>query len=53
MRGKAERQAVMLTAITPDSLVPQGHPIRCIKPMVDRALAGMSATRNGSGSWLR
>ena len=44
MRGKAERQAVMLTAITPDALAPQGHPIRRIKPMVDRALAGMSAT---------
>ena len=28
----------------PDALVPQGHAIRCIKPMVDRALAGMSAT---------
>ena len=44
MRGKAERQALMLTAVTPDALVPQAHPIRSIKPMVDRALTGMSST---------
>ena len=34
----------MLTAVTPDALVPQSHPIRRIKPMVDRALAQMSST---------
>ena len=34
----------MLTAVTPDALIPQGHPIRRIKPMVDRALAQMSST---------
>ena len=34
----------MLTAVTPDDLVPQGHPIRRIKPMVDRALAQLSLT---------
>ena len=44
MRGKAARQATMLTAVTPDALVPQRHPIRRIKPMVDRALAQLSAT---------
>ena len=44
MRGKAARQATMLTALTPDDLVPQGHPIRRIKPMVDRALAQLSLT---------
>ena len=44
MRGKAARQATMLTAITPDALVPQGHPIRRIKPMVDKALAQLSPT---------
>lgn len=42
MRGKAARQATMLTAVTPDALVPQHHPIRRIKPMVDRALAKLS-----------
>ena len=44
MRGKAARQATMLTAVTPDALVPRRHPIRRIKPMVDRALAQLSPT---------
>lgn len=44
MRGKSARQATMLTAITPDALVPQHHPIRRIKPMVDQALAKLSPT---------
>ena len=44
MRGEATAQATMLTAVTPDALVPQGHPIRRIKPMVDRALAALSPT---------
>ena len=44
MRGKAARQATMLTAVTPDTLVPQRHPIRRIKPMVDRALTQLSPT---------
>ena len=39
MRGNAARQVEMLTAVTPDALIPQGHPIGRIKPMVDRALA--------------
>ncbi len=34
----------MLTAVTPDALVPQSHPIRRIKPTVDRVLAQMSST---------
>ena len=42
MNGKAARQATTLTAITPDTLLPQRHPIRHIKPMVDRALAQLS-----------
>ena len=44
MRGEAAAQATMLTAVTPDTLVPQGHPIRRIKPMVDSALAALSPT---------
>ena len=44
MRCKAGRQANMLIAVTPDALVPKGHPIRRIKPMVEKALAQMSAT---------
>ena len=38
MRGTAVRQATMLTAVTLDALVPQDHPIRKIKPLVDGAL---------------
>ena len=34
----------MLTSVTPDVLVPQRHPIRRIKPMVDQALAQLSST---------
>ena len=44
MRGEAATQATMLTAVTPDALVPQSHPIRRIKPMVDSALAALSPT---------
>jgi len=36
----------MLTAITPDHKVPQDHPIRAIKPIVDRALQELSPTFN-------
>ena len=43
-RGKAARQAIMLTAVTPDALAPRHHPIRKIKPMVDQALAQLSPT---------
>jgi transposase len=42
MRGKRDNQALMLVALTPDQLVPQDHPIRQIKPIVDRALAELS-----------
>ena len=58
MRGKGARQVEMLTAVTPDDLAPQGHPIRHIKPMVDRALAQLSPTfarmyaQNGRASIL-
>lgn len=38
MRGDTSRQ-VMMTATTPDQLVPEDHPIRRIKPIVDGALA--------------
>jgi len=42
MRGDGNQQATMLTAITPDAKVPQDHPIRAIKPIVDRALLELS-----------
>ncbi len=44
MRGDAERQAFMLTPITPDHLVPDDHPIREIKPIVEGALLALSVT---------
>ena len=46
MRGKTEQQVMILSAVTPDQLVPQGHPIRQVKPMVERALAELSPTFN-------
>jgi transposase len=42
MRGAAERQVVILSALTPDQLAPQDHPIRQIKPIVDRAPSGLN-----------
>jgi transposase len=42
MRGKQDNQALMLVALTPDQLIPQNHPIRQIKPIVDRALVELS-----------
>jgi len=44
MRGDAEQQANMLLAITPDQLVPEDHPIRRIKPIVEHVLAQLSPT---------
>ena len=46
MRGRLENQIVMLSALTPEQLVPQDHPIRRIKPIVDQALKDMSPTFN-------
>jgi len=44
MRGKKDKQVTMLSLVTADDLVPEGHPIREIKPMVDQALAELSPT---------
>ncbi len=46
MRGRVDRQVTMLSALTPDQLVPLGHPIRQIKPIVDDALSELSPTFN-------
>jgi transposase len=46
MRGKQEKQITMLSSLTPDQLVPQDHPIRRIKPIVDQALSELSPTFN-------
>jgi transposase len=42
MRGDDDRQTAMLLALTPDQLVPEDHPIRRIKPIVERVLARLS-----------
>jgi transposase len=44
MRGKPVRQVSMLTTTTPDDLVPQDHPIRRIKPVVEDVLRSMGPT---------
>jgi transposase len=46
MRGQQENQIVMLSSLTPDQLVPQDHPIRKIKPIVDQALNELSPIFN-------
>jgi transposase/IS5 family transposase len=43
MRGRSDRQVTMLCSLTPDQLVPQDHPIRHIKPIVDQAFSEMSS----------
>jgi transposase len=44
MRGNADTQVTMLSLVTADQLVPKGHPIRQIKPIVDNALCELSPT---------
>src|SRR4030066_1971090 len=44
MRGNTEIQATMLSLVTADQLVPAAHPIRQIKPIVDKALRELSPT---------
>jgi transposase len=46
MRGDDDHQAEMLLALTPDQLVPADHPIRRIKPIVERVLARLSPRFN-------
>ena len=46
MRGDAEQQTEMLLALTPDQLVPDDHPIRRIKLVVERVLARLSPRFN-------
>jgi transposase len=44
MRADQLQQVTMLSTLTPDQLVPTDHPIRRIKPVVDRAMAELSPT---------
>jgi len=42
MRGRQEKQATMLSFITPEHRIPQGHPIRRIKALVEQELKLLS-----------
>ena len=42
MRGEQDRQVEMLLGVVADDLVPQDHPIRAIRRIVDRALRELS-----------
>ena len=42
MRGISEKQAVMLSLISPETRVPKDHPLRRIKGMADQELARLS-----------
>ena len=42
MRGDAIHQMTMLSLVTTDDFIPEDHPIRRIKPVVDRALSELS-----------
>jgi hypothetical protein len=44
MRGSTVRQLSMLSAVTPDELVPSEHPIRRVRPVVDLALGSLAST---------
>ena len=44
MRGTSDQQIESLVALTPEDLVPHGHPIRRIKPLADRVLQELSPT---------
>jgi len=46
VRGKKDIQVTMLSLVTANDLVPEDHPIRQIKPMVDKALAELSPAFN-------
>ncbi|MDP2918913.1 MAG: transposase [Dehalococcoidia bacterium] len=46
MRGKADTQMTMLSLVTADQLVPEDHPIRQIKPIVNEALHELSPVFN-------
>jgi len=43
MRGAPERQAPMFTTVSVEDLIPQAHPIRRIRRIVDEVLAGLDA----------
>jgi transposase len=44
MRGKPVRQMTMLAPTSPEELVPEDHPIRRIRPVVEEVLSSLSPT---------
>jgi transposase len=44
MRGEDTRQELLLLGLTANDLVPADHPLRRMKPIVERALAALSPT---------
>lgn len=42
MRGRAERQAKMLFGVTTEDFIPQDHPIRKVRALIDQVLATLS-----------
>lgn len=44
MRGEDKKQSSMLMLMSPESRVPQTHPLRAIKKLADEALAELSLT---------
>ncbi|MBC7988551.1 MAG: IS5 family transposase [Luteimonas sp.] len=44
MRGREAKQATMLTLVSPETRVPERHPLRAIKPFVEQVLKEMSST---------
>jgi transposase len=42
MRGRREDQEILLTLTTPETVVPQDHPIRPLKVLVDEQLASLN-----------
>jgi transposase len=47
MRGDADDQVVMLSIFTAEDVIPQEHPMRQIKPIVDRVLLRLSPVFSG------
>lgn len=47
MRGDASSQQQIFRVVTTDAVAPEGHPLRAILAMVNRALEGMSGCWEG------
>ena len=52
MRGTDTQQASMLSVLTPEKRVPEGHPLRAVKGMAEAARRPMSPRFDGMYSAL-